>query len=49
MRTTLPQNGGQLMGLRNNFGLAPVPVSSSYQFGDYATFSVLHPTARRKA
>lgn len=45
----LVQNSGQLMGLRNHFGLAPVPVSGHYQLGGYANLSVLQPTAGREA
>jgi molecular chaperone HtpG len=45
----LVQGGGQLLGLRNNFGLAPVPVSGHYQFGGVANLSVLQPTAGREA
>jgi len=43
------QAGGQLMGLRNFFGLAPVPVSGHYQLGGLANLSILHPTAGREA
>lgn len=45
----LVQNSGQLMGLRNHFGLAPVPVSGHYQLGGFANLSVLQPTAGREA
>lgn len=45
----LIQKGGQLFGLRNYFGLAPIPVSSYYELGGYANLSVLHPTAGREA
>ncbi len=45
----LIQDGGQLMGLRNYFGLAPVPFSAHYQFGGNANLSVLQPTAGREA
>ncbi len=45
----LIQQGGQLMGLRNFFGLAPVPVSGHYQFGGFANLSLLNPTAGREA
>lgn len=45
----LLQNGGQLMGLRSYFGLAPVPVLGSYQFGGFANLSFLQPTAGREA
>lgn len=46
---TLVQNGGQLMGLRNYFGLAPIPVSGFYQFGGMVNLSILQPTAGREA
>lgn len=45
----LLQSGGQLMGLRSYFGLAPVPVAGGYQFGGWANLSVLRPTAGREA
>jgi molecular chaperone HtpG len=45
----LLQNGGQLMGLRSYFGLAPIPCSSTYQFGGFANLSFLQPTAGREA
>lgn len=45
----LVQSGGQLMGLRSFFGLAPIPVMGYYQFGGYANLSVLLPTAGREA
>ena len=45
----LVQGGGQLMGLRNSFGLAPVPVGGYYQLGGYANLSILEPTAGREA
>lgn len=45
----LVQAGGQLLGLRNSFGLAPVPVSGHYQLGGFANLSVLQPTAGREA
>lgn len=45
----LLQSGGQLMGLRSNFGLAPVPVYGPYQFGGWANLSFLRPTAGREA
>jgi molecular chaperone HtpG len=43
------QNSGQLMGLRTCFGLAPIPVSGSYQLGGFANLSILQPTAGREA
>lgn len=45
----LVQAGGQLMGLRSNFGLAPIPAIGSYQFGGFANLSFLQPTAGREA
>lgn len=45
----LLQNGGQLFGLRSNFGLAPVPNSGCYQLGGYINLSILNPTAGREA
>lgn len=45
----LKQNGGQLMGLRSYFGLAPSPVIGAYRLGGVANLSSLHPTAGREA
>lgn len=45
----LLQSGGQLIGLRSFFGLAPIPVGGYYQFGGYANLSFLQPTAGREA
>ena len=45
----LRQNGGQLMGYRSWFGLAPVPVSGHYDFGGVANLATLTPTAGREA
>lgn len=45
----LKQNGGQLMGLRSCFGLAPSPTIGAYRFGGVANLSSLHPTAGREA
>lgn len=45
----LLQGGGQLMGLRSFFGLAPVPAAGPYQFGGWANLSFLQPTAGREA
>ena len=45
----LLQSGGQLMGLRSFFGLAPIPVAGNYQFGGFANLSFLQPTAGREA
>jgi molecular chaperone HtpG len=46
---SLLQSGGQLMGLRSYFGLAPIPVGGPYQFGGWANLSFLQPTAGREA
>src|SRR5262249_858174 len=43
------QEGGQTLGFRNLFGLAPIPVSSGYNFGGFVNLNVLHPTAGREA
>ncbi len=43
------QNGGQTMGFRNLFGLAPIPVSSAYNFGGFVNLNLLNPTAGREA
>jgi molecular chaperone HtpG len=45
----LVQSGGQLMGLRSYFGLAPIPAIGSYQLGGFANLSFLQPTAGREA
>jgi molecular chaperone HtpG len=45
----LVQVGGQLMGLRSFFGLAPIPATGYYQFGGFANLSFLQPTAGREA
>lgn len=45
----LLQNGGQLMGLRSYFGLAPIPAIGHFQFGGVANLAFLHPTAGREA
>lgn len=45
----LVQGGGQLMGFRSYFGLAPIPAVGSYQFGGVANLSFLQPTAGREA
>lgn len=45
----LRQNAGQITGLRSRFGLAPLPVSSHYQFGGFADLPFLQPTAGREA
>ena len=45
----LVQAGGQLMGLRSYFGLAPIPAIGPYQLGGFANLSFLQPTAGREA
>lgn len=45
----LKHNGGQIMGLRSRFGLAPVPIPSHYQLGGFADLPFLLPTAGREA
>jgi molecular chaperone HtpG len=45
----LLQSGGQLMGLRSRFGLAPVPAMGTYQLGGFADLSFVLPTAGREA
>lgn len=45
----LLQSGGQLMGLRSYFGLAPLPAAGNYQFGGFANLPFLQPTAGRDA
>jgi len=46
---TLVQSGGQLMGFRSHFGLAPIPAIGTYMFGGVANLSFLQPTAGREA
>jgi molecular chaperone HtpG len=43
------QDGGQTLGFRNLFGLAPIPVSGVYAFGGFVNLSILNPTAGREA
>ncbi len=43
------QHGGQTLGSRNLFGLAPIPVSGAYQFGGFVNLDILNPTAGREA
>jgi len=43
------QQGGQTLGFRNLFGLAPIPVSSVYDLGGFVNLDILHPTAGREA
>jgi molecular chaperone HtpG len=45
----LLQEGGQTLGFRNLFGLAPIPVSGDYSFGGFVNLNILHPTAGREA
>jgi molecular chaperone HtpG len=45
----LVQGGGQTLGFRNLFGLAPIPISSTYNFGGFVNLNILHPTAGREA
>ncbi len=45
----LVHQGGQVMGLRSRFGLAPVPMPSLYQLGGFADLPFLFPTAGREA
>lgn len=45
----LRSGGGQIMGLRSRFGLAPVPLPSQYQFAGFADLPFLLPTAGREA
>ena len=45
----LVQAGGQTLGFRNLFGLAPLPLASSYTLGGFVNLDVLHPTAGREA
>ena len=45
----LVQEGGQTLGFRNLFGLAPLPVSGAYSLGGFVNLNILHPTAGREA
>ncbi len=45
----LVQDEGSIYGLRNYFGLAPVPVPSIFNLGGVANLSILQPTAGREA
>lgn len=45
----LVQDDGSIYGLRNYFGLAPVPVPSIFNLGGVANMSILQPTAGREA
>ena len=46
---SLSQGANSIYGLRNFFGLAPVPISSYFNFGGVVNLSILHPTAGREA
>lgn len=45
----LSQGSGSIMGYRNFFGLASIPVSTYFQLGGIANLSFLSPTAGREA
>jgi len=45
----LSQGQGSIYGLRNYFGLAPLPVPNNFNFGGIVNLSNLHPTAGREA
>jgi molecular chaperone HtpG len=45
----LSQGAGQIMGYRNFFGLAAIPVTSYFQLGGIVNLSFLTPTAGREA
>ncbi len=45
----LSQGVGGIYGLRNYFGLAPIPVSGHFNLGGVVNLSILHPTAGREA
>lgn len=45
----LSQGVGNVTGLRNYFGLAPIPVSGFFNLGGVVNLSALHPTAGREA
>jgi len=45
----LSQGAGAIMGYRNYFGLANIPVSTQFQLGGVANLSFLTPTAGREA
>lgn len=45
----LSQGSGNIMGYRNFFGLANIPVSTHFQLGGIANLSFLTPTAGREA
>lgn len=45
----LEQNMNAIFGLRNNFGLATIPVNSTFNLGGFVNLSFLLPTAGREA
>lgn len=45
----LSQGKANIYGLRNYFGLAPLPVPNSFNFGGIVNLNNLHPTAGREA
>lgn len=45
----LKQGKEYVMGLRNYFGLAPIPVNQSYRLGGIVNLYILQPTAGREA
>lgn len=45
----LIQGAGSIYGLRNYFGLAPLPIPNNFNFGGIANLNNLHPTAGREA
>jgi len=45
----LIQGLGNIYGLRNYFGLAPLPVPNNFNFGGVVNLNNLHPTAGREA
>lgn len=45
----LEQGNNYIFGLRNNFGLAPIPINTIFNFGGIVNLSFLVPTAGREA
>jgi molecular chaperone HtpG len=45
----LTQNQRVILGLRNYFGLAQMPINTIFNFGGIVNLSILHPTAGREA
>lgn len=45
----IKQDSGPLWGYRSSFGLAPIPLNSTYSFGGVINISLLKPTAGREA